>query len=445
MSLPLDGEDELDYLRREVRELRSVCNDHPELYERYYHTECMKALKRSTVFSEVDDAALSRFADGCRRVVLPPGTELARQGKEWRGVVYFIVRGELARWSEDGGVYQKVKSIDDSSCGTIHLFIDDTWRFNIATDTEVVAYEMTKDFFDSVVRSEPALLQPIVAALAHYIRTQHRQVTSGAARAKGLVTPRETTAYTTTALAVFIESFYRSAMNNVINAKLDGKPIGGPSTWFPKMHIQIPTRILYITGLKEIRRACGEIETRDRAVSQKTLKLVLSFVPGVVMCPLSSVLEATHSRQNTEPMMQRWRRGYAPRLVREVLFGIGINQLSDYCRELVPSTVTNQHARTALGSIAAGMLSGYLSQVPHNLSTMKLMDPSQPYRALWAKLWTASMARVPDSVPEPFRPAAARVMAVAAPIGCLRRCVQIGGSFIIINGLLYKWRDKNWW
>ena len=38
-------------------------------------------------------------------------------------------------------------------------------------------------------------------------------------------------------------------------------------------------------------------------------------------------------------MATRWMRGLVPRAAREVIFGIGLNQLSDYCEERVPDFV----------------------------------------------------------------------------------------------------------
>lgn len=438
--------DELQRLRKEVQELRAVCKNHPELWDRFYRDECSKTLKRSVFFRNISDEYVEMLSKKCQRVEYAPGTLLCKEGEPWTQKVKFFASGEVERWTEKDGVHVTVKSLDPASVGTMHLLLDEPARFSVVTQTDTVCYEISREDFADVITQYPQLMLPVATSLAKYIRSEHRGITAGLFHQKGIVQKHEKTAYVATGLAVFVESFYRSAMNNVINAQLDGKAVGPPSTWFPKMHVQIPTRIVYITGLKELRRHSNEIEFRDsKYFSPGVGRLLLSFVPGVAMCPLSSVLEATHARQNTESMMIRWTRGFAPRLVREIVFGIGINQLSDYCRELVPAGVENQHARTAFGSIAAGIMSGYCSQIPHNLSTMKLMDPTQSYKQLWNTLWNRSLPRVPSWIEDQMaRDAVARLMTVAMPLGGTRRSCQIAGSFIVINGLIYRWREMPW-
>ena len=51
--------------------------------------------------------------------------------------------------------------------------------------------------------------------------------------------------------AASVEAFYRSLMNAQINHALTG--IKGPL--FPQMHVQLPTRVLYINGFK-VRERC---------------------------------------------------------------------------------------------------------------------------------------------------------------------------------------------
>ena len=69
--------------------------------------------------------------------------------------------------------------------------------------------------------------------------------------------------------------------------------------------------------------------------------MVPALLPGVLMTPVSSVLEASNAgHSNPEPLYRRATRGMAPRGVREVIFGVGLNQLSDFCEERVPNNVS---------------------------------------------------------------------------------------------------------
>ena len=69
---------------------------------------------------------------------------------------------------------------------------------------------------------------------------------------------------------------------------------------------------------------------------------------------LTSLLEAFNAgHMNYKPLSVRWMSGIVPRSAREVIFGIGLNQLSDYFEERV-AFVTNTVLRTAVASIASG-------------------------------------------------------------------------------------------
>lgn len=108
-------------------------------------------------------------------------------------------------------------------------------------------------------------------------------------------------------------------------------------------------------------------------------------------------LAAGHS--NPEPMARRMWRGLAPRCCREVIFGVGLNQLSEWCEERVPDTVAESKLmRNSLGSVTAGLVAGYFSHVPHNLSQLKLLQPATSYQAHFATL--VNKATVPVGMPD---------------------------------------------
>ena len=106
-----------------------------------------------------------------------------------------------------------------------------------------------------------------------------------------------------------------------------------------------------------------------------------------------------------------------------------------------------------IGSMMAGVVSGYLSHVPHNMSTYKLIEPHRSYPDLYKNVF------VERSVP-PFlerfltrqaqstangavvanhsgaHQAVRFIAATIFPRGLMVRTVQIVGSFMILNGTI---------
>ena len=139
-------------------------------------------------------------------------------------------------------------------------------------------------------------------------------------------------------------------------------------------------------------------------------------------------------------------RGFVPRIAREVIFGVGLNQLADYIGERSENVFPENRALARnLGSMAAGLVAGYLSHIPHVLSTKKLVEPNRTYAELWADVWKASLRQVPSHFPKESKPFFAQLYAVAFPIGCVRRSAQIAGTFVIINGTIYLTRNQQWY
>jgi hypothetical protein len=58
----------------------------------------------------------------------------------------------------------------------------------------------------------------------------------------------------------------------------------------------------------------------------------------------------------------------------------------------------NQAARNALGSLSAGVMSGYMSHVVHNMSTLKLMNPDKTYKQHFIEYCAKAEARLPDTM-----------------------------------------------
>jgi hypothetical protein len=105
-------------------------------------------------------------------------------------------------------------------------------------------------------------------------------------------------------------------------------------------HTHAPTNLnlSQVNAILE-RREHSSTETLSSA-ERNSLFLVPALLPGVLMTPVSGLLEACNAgHQNPEPLSRAMWRGLVPRCAREVVFGVGLNQLSDYCEERVPDDV----------------------------------------------------------------------------------------------------------
>eukprot|EP00050_Salpingoeca_kvevrii_P017623 m.66818 g.66818 ORF g.66818 m.66818 type:complete len:358 (-) comp7642_c0_seq1:518-1591(-) len=234
-----------------------------------------------------------------------------------------------------------------------------------------------------------------------------------------------------TSAAAFTESFYRSAMNSFLNFRLSGVK----TPLLPQMHVQIPIRIMYINGFKQM-RAYVDRNVDLSHLSGSSLfgaKLALACAPGVAMTPIVSVLEACNATTSSIPLYRRWMCGILPRGVREIIFGIGINQMSDHFAGLAKPLTDSRALQTAAGSIIAGVVSGYLSHVPHNLSTFKLLYPRESYSQLLQRLVNSAQESLPRRSPR----ALAIAKAFLAPKGVHIRTAQVVGSFVILNGIIH--------
>jgi len=117
-------------------------------------------------------------------------------------------------------------------------------------------------------------------------------------------------------------------------------------------------------------------------------------------------------------------------------FGVGLNQLSDYCEERWAPFITTPSFRNAAGSLTAGVISGYLSHVVHNLSTLKLMNPNKTYWTHIKEYVAKSEKRIPQNFPAPLKGFATVAASIFLPQGVHIRTTQIVGTFIILNGTI---------
>jgi Cyclic nucleotide-binding domain len=329
--------------------------------------------------------------------------------------------------------------VDAAACGTtinsLQLVPNEPVYATARCTSETCrAFGMRRDTFIAHLSSHPDLALGIISGLSHDARAKTKLF-----RTPLLHQHTPSVSYSAVTIAAAVESYYRSALNSLINHSLTGNR----SPYFPNMHIQVPARVLYINGFKGIRAFLDQNFHSDTHPQSNSVRLATMVGPGIIMTPVSSFLEACNAgHTNPEPMFQRSLRGTLPRCAREVIFGIGINPLSEYFEEryrtLSPGLelASNPLLTNMAGSVTAGVIAGYLSHVPHNISTLKLLEPGKSYRELFAKFVSKSapIHLIPRGLPDVLVPPVRIALACIFPRGVVVRTAQIVGSFAILNG-----------
>lgn len=422
-------------LQEQVRQLEKILARNPRLYNEFYTQECANSLALTSMFQGCPKPVLLELARRMERVVYPAGTSIETTA----GAAHVIASGKVRRWSsDDGGKTHLATTYCLHSIGLLHLYNSHAkLRFEAECVTDVVTYVLHRKTLDEMMIKHPELATSIIKELSWNVRNLSHQLSTPFSEQKNIKI-----SYTATALAASVESFYRSALNALINQKLTGTR----GSFFPDMHVQVPCRVIYISGLKHIRSTFDDLDFTNNPFESQ-IRLGLCIAPGIIMCPFSSMLEATNAgASNPEPLSRRWMRGYSPRLVREVIFAVGINQLADFLTERIGVNLTdNPGLQQAIGSVTAGVTAGYFSHIPHVLSTLKLCKPESSYMRLWAEVYSKSMpvSVSPTIIPWQGDVIAAQVMSVLFPVGVVRRSVQIAGTFTIINGITYALRNSS--
>jgi len=397
---------------------------------------------------------------------------------------YLLKDGRVKREfidSDSGKRHMVEFEVDTKSVNTMRVLSGDPAHSSVkCNDSTCKIYEMPRQQLMNVLINErPDIGVGIANSLSSHIRETSKKFRTPLLEQRQQIIQNMPAVM----IAAGIESYYRSALNAQVNRALTGVK----ADLFPNMHIQVPMRIAYIAGFKGLRTIMDQYDDKDEPVDVITndgtnngttittaannendtssrnfwRRLGITIAPGVIMTPLSSILEASNAGHlNKEPMATRWMRGVTARCGREIIFGLGLNQLSDYFQERWQYPGSPMLSNM-MGSMMAGVVSGYFSHVPHNLSTYKLLEPHRSYPDLYKNVFVERS--VPPFLERYFaRKAKAQVQSngvvggattavatysgahqaarfVAAtifPRGLMVRTVQIVGSFIILNGTI---------
>ncbi len=410
--------------------------------EQKRHAKLVDQMEKTTMFRKLSSSQRDVLADLFEMVEFKRGQVLQLQG-EPQEFAYIVIEGDIMRQKLIDDQIHIVGSLGSqgsaNTVGMLHLIKREPSYATLKAISNGVAYRIHHSDLEAMIREDPDIAMGIINSLTHELAFDQNKnlIETPLFMQKGTSLPAEPLPWFAITCAAAVESFYRSGMNALINAALTGKP---RAALFPSMHVQVPTRMVYINGFKGIRYMVDsniELENYDHP---QLLGAALATLPGLLMSPVSSMLEASNAgHTNPEPLSIRWTRGFIPRCVREVIFGVGINQLSDYYEERLPIFQDNKFLKSLTGSFFAGLVAGYFSHVPHSLSALKIMNPEKTYAELfksYSSTWEKRIPQYTSRTMQMVRPYMIGTLACVLPRGCMVRSAQISGSFIIINSAI---------
>ncbi|CAI5742307.1 unnamed protein product [Hyaloperonospora brassicae] len=389
--------------------------------------DCVHAAAASGMFAQCSEPTLRALCARAASVTYAKNAVVYHQG-EPQTELLLLQTGSVEATKVIDGQEHTLNVLTRGAVASNHALVQDPAAVTVRCLTPVTGFTLSSAALNDVLEGDRRASREVMRSLSKEIRRQASLLQTPLFEQHAKPTP-----YFATSVAASIEAFYRSGMNSLLNARLTGQPV---ARLFPEMHLQIPTRVVYINGFKGIRHVLEKTVRADEFDYPHVVRLAEAVAPGVLMTPVSSMLEAFNAgHMNPESLATRWIRGTAPRMLREVIFGVGLNQLSDYFEERL-SVTASPALNNAIGSMMAGVVCGYLSHVPHNLSTMKLMHPQKSYGEHMDDFIRRAEVRVPMTGSPRQRYVAATAMALLFPKGLTVRTSQIVGSFIILNGTI---------
>ena len=156
---------------------------------------------------------------------------------------FLLESGEISRKyinPEDGKTHTVEYAIKAKSINSMKVLSGDPVYATVkCRSDECKLYEMQRQVFLDLLVSKPQIATKIAEGLCEEVRHSSRKY-----RTPLLQQRQQEVNVPAVAIAAGIESYYRSALNAMLNARLTGVK----SDLFPNMHIQVPTRIAYIVS-----------------------------------------------------------------------------------------------------------------------------------------------------------------------------------------------------
>jgi len=200
--------------------------------------ECIELLKKSILFRDVEYSHLEALAQNMEKKVYKRGDILISEGEPQKKL-FVIKQGEAIREKKiNGQVHHIDTHLGGVTIGSLHVLNKDPAYATTKCLSDVTTYEATSDILNSMFRKNPDFAEGITRSLTNEVRRYTRNFSTPLV----LEHPKRTSVLAVS-VAASIESFYRAALNSLMNQHLTGIKGGG---LFPNMHIQIPTRIVCI-------------------------------------------------------------------------------------------------------------------------------------------------------------------------------------------------------
>jgi hypothetical protein len=197
---------------------------------------CIELLKMCDMFSKVSESHLSAIAQLMKYKVFAKNEVMLQQGAP-ADRFFLLDTGEIRRHfvSGDGKVHNVEYAIKAQSINSMKVLSGDPVFATVkCVSTQCKVFEMMRTDLLKLLQREPIMATEIAESLCETVRTGTKKYQTPL-----LEQQQQDINIPAVAIAAGVESYYRSALNSLLNASLTGVK----SDLFPNMHIQVPTRM----------------------------------------------------------------------------------------------------------------------------------------------------------------------------------------------------------
>jgi hypothetical protein len=261
-------------------------------------TECYDLLKEADMLQKVPPTLLKVLVGQMHARVFQKNETMLEQDQE-SDRMFMVKSGEYKRIrvNPETGKSQTVEfAIKAQSINSMRIISGEPAFATVKCVTDQCkVYEMMRPNFLHALQTHPEIATRIAEGLCEDLRKGSKKFTTSLLEQQ----QQDVVNVPAVSIAAAIESYYRSALNAMLNTRLTGVK----AELFPNMHIQVPVRVSYICGFKGLRGYFDHHVDPNLYAYPNAVRLATAVSPGIVMAPISSILEASNAGHlNKEPM-----------------------------------------------------------------------------------------------------------------------------------------------